>query len=477
MIPVSRRSGPLRQKIQVFRGLRAVIGPVSLDHGAPADEEDWRDAAVRPDLSEGFALPPDHPQYNLAAPSSAPPPANERYLRGMERLISAVRDLSLARDLHSVRDIVRHAARELTGADGATFILRDQDKCYYVDEDAIGPLWKGRRFPMSSCISGWAMTHKEAVVVDEIYADERIPHAAYRPTFVRSLAMVPIRTANPIGAIGNYWANNHRATNEEVKLLQALADSTSVALENVQIYAELDQRVRDRTAQLEAANKELDAFCHSVSHDLRAPLRAIRGFSAQLMAGHAEQLSAEGRAHLQRVSTAADRMSGLIDDLLNLSHITSADLRRERVNLSGMAHDVVETIRSADTQRCVEVTIAPDVEAYADRKLLRIVLENLLSNAWKFTRRRADAKIEFGLMPGSPGTFLVKDNGAGFDMEQARRLFGAFQRLHSAEDFEGTGVGLATVRRIILKHGGNIWAESAVDQGATFYFTLPGSDL
>ena len=415
----------------------------------------------------------DSPRRATVPSNVAPQGNSEKYLRGMERLISAVRELSLARDLRSVRDIVRHAARELTGADGATFILRDEDKCYYVDEDAIGPLWKGRRFPMTSCISGWAMMHRQAVVVDEIYADERIPHAAYRPTFVRSLAMVPIRTTAPIGAIGNYWASNYRASAEELKLLQALADSTSVALENVQIYSELDQRVRDRTAQLEAANKELDAFCYSVSHDLRAPLRAIRGFSAQLMSGHIEQLNDEGRGHLQRVSKAAERMSGLIDDLLNLSQITSADLRREVVNLSDVAREFVDSIRSADEQRAVEVTIAPDVEAYADRKLLRIVLENLLSNAWKFTRRRANASIEFGVVDGSRDTYFVRDNGAGFDMEQARRLFGAFQRLHSADEFEGTGVGLATVRRIILKHGGSIWAESAVDRGATFLFRLP----
>lgn len=446
---------------------------------AGADPAQPRKGRTLPTEQKGRILPTtDTPEPVRSASSPvASSMVPERYLRGTERLISAVRELSLARDLNSVQEIVRRAARELTGADGATFILRDHDKCYYVDEDAIGPLWKGRRFPMTSCISGWAMMNRQAVVVDEIYADERIPHAAYRPTFVRSLAMVPIRTDDPIGAIGNYWANNYRASNEELKLLQALADSTSVAIENIQIYSELDQRVRDRTAQLEAANKELDAFCYSVSHDLRAPLRAIRGFSAQLMSNHSGQLDQEGLAHLQRVSKAADRMSGLIDDLLNLSHITSSDLRRETINLSDMAREVVDAIRSADVQRAVEVGIAADVEAYGDKKLLRIVLENLFSNAWKFTRRRADARIEFGVLEGSMDTYFVRDNGAGFDMEQARRLFGAFQRLHSPEEFEGTGVGLATVRRIILKHGGNIWAQSAVDRGATFCFTLPGKSL
>lgn len=181
---------------------------------------------------------------------------SEHYL---ERLIHAVQELSLARDLDRVAEIVRQAARELTGADGATFVLRDGDKCFYKDEDAISPLWKGQRFPLESCISGWAMLNRQPTVIEDIYLDARIPHDAYRPTFVRSLVMVPIRTLEPIGAIGNYWAYPHRASEQEVKLLQALADSTSVALENVRVYAELEQRVEERTQQLAAANQRLSA--------------------------------------------------------------------------------------------------------------------------------------------------------------------------------------------------------------------------
>ena len=170
----------------------------------------------------------------------------------MEQLVEVVQHLSLARDLPTVMDIVRHAARKLTGADGATFVLRDNGKCFYAEEDAISPLWKGQRFPMSACISGWAMLNKQPAVIEDIYADPRIPADAYRPTFVRSLAMVPIRTIDPVGAIGNYWATQHLPSPEQLKVLQALADVTAVAMENVRVYEELEQRVQQRTSELQS---------------------------------------------------------------------------------------------------------------------------------------------------------------------------------------------------------------------------------
>lgn len=179
------------------------------------------------------------------------------YVQGLEHLVHAVQELSLARDIDAIADIVRRTARQLTGADGATFVLRDGDKCYYKDEDAIEPLWKGQRFPLAACISGWAMLNRQATVIEDIYQDARIPHDAYRPTFVRSLVMVPIRTLQPIGAIGNYWAKTYRASDEEVHLLSALADSASVAMENVQVYQELEQRVEQRTSELAATNQRL----------------------------------------------------------------------------------------------------------------------------------------------------------------------------------------------------------------------------
>jgi len=189
------------------------------------------------------------------------------YADVLSELVGVVQELSLARDLGAVMAVVRRAARELTGADGATFVLRDGDQCYYAEENAISPLWKGRRFPMSLCISGWVMLNRQSTVIEDIFTDPRIPVEAYRPTFVRSLAMVPIRTREPIGAIGNYWARPYRPSREQVAILQALADSTAVAMENVQIYGELEQRVSDRTAALREANEQLR---HEVAERRRA---------------------------------------------------------------------------------------------------------------------------------------------------------------------------------------------------------------
>ena len=210
-----------------------------------------------------------------------------QYLHGMERLVTVVQELSLARDLATIQRIVRTAARELTGADGATFVLRDNDKCFYADEDAIDPLWKGMRFPMEVCVSGWAMLNRSSVAIEDIYQDARVPADAYRPTFVKSLAMVPIRTLDPVGAIGNYWALPHRPSAQQMSLLQALADTTAVAMENVTVYGELEDRVRQRTTELRAANEEISRL--SLTDELTG-LRNRRGFF--LLAGQERKLVA-----------------------------------------------------------------------------------------------------------------------------------------------------------------------------------------
>src|SRR5467141_2247094 len=243
----------------------------------------------------------------------------------------------------------------------------------------------------------------------------------------------------------------------------------------------LEQRVAERTgelekraAELQAANGELDAFAYSVSHDLRAPLRSIDGFSQVLLEDYATQLGDAGRDSLQRVRAASQRMATLIDDLLKLARVTRAEMRTEQIDLSGMAREVVAEIERTTTgDRQVEFVIAPGLEAQGDSRLLRVVLDNLLRNGWKYTGKRPHPRVEFTAQDDNGDrVFVVKDNGAGFDMRYADKLFGVFQRLHSAAEFEGTGVGLATVRRIIARHGGRIWAEGVVDQGATFYFTL-----
>ncbi|MFN3652381.1 MAG: PAS domain S-box protein [Armatimonadota bacterium] len=237
---------------------------------------------------------------------------------------------------------------------------------------------------------------------------------------------------------------------------------------------ELETRVRERTAELQAVNQELEAFCYSVSHDLRTPLRSIEGFSRAILEDFEDQLDELGQDHLRRVMAASHRMSELIDDLLSLSRVTRAEMRRETVSLSQVARDVLADLQRAEPDRRAELVVAPDVTAVGDPRLLRVVLENLLGNAWKFTSRREEARIEFGSLSGAGGerVYFVRDNGAGFDMAYADKLFSPFQRLHSPKEFTGSGIGLATVQRVITRHGGRVWAEGSVGEGAEFYFTL-----
>ncbi len=239
---------------------------------------------------------------------------------------------------------------------------------------------------------------------------------------------------------------------------------------------ELEQRVQQRTAQLEAANKEMESFSYSVSHDLRAPLRALRGFSEVLLEAHSAQLDATGQELLRRACGAVSQMERLIEDLLKLAQVSRAELQSDEVNLSSLATEIAGELATADSFRAVKFDIAPNCVAVGDPRLVRLALDNLLRNAWKFSSKTQDAHIEFGKTAanGKEQAFFVRDNGAGFDMAYAKKLFGVFQRLHPASKFPGTGVGLATVQRIINRHGGRAWAEGVVNKGATFYFTLPG---
>jgi light-regulated signal transduction histidine kinase (bacteriophytochrome)/HAMP domain-containing protein len=238
-------------------------------------------------------------------------------------------------------------------------------------------------------------------------------------------------------------------------------------------HDELEQRVQERTSQLAASNKELEAFSYSVSHDLRAPLRGIDGFSLALLEDYEDRLDKEGKEHLQRIRAATQRMGMLIDDLLNLSRMTRAEIRKQRVNISTLVRSIAKELQDSEVERQVDFRIEDGIEATADAHLLRVVLENLLGNACKFTSKRSSARIEFGkTRRNGSSAYFVRDNGAGFDPAYASRLFGAFQRLHGTTEFPGTGIGLATVQRIIHRHGGEIWAEGAVEKGATFYFTL-----
>lgn len=294
------------------------------------------------------------------------------------------------------------------------------------------------------------------------------------------------RTAKLISEEKDYSKRAAKHSDDE---LGTLTDAFNEMLTEIQIRdsalrqseQELEQRVYERTTQLEAANKELESFAYSVSHDLRAPLRSMDGFSVALLEEYADKLDDQGKDYLQRVREASKHMAQLIDGMLELSRMTRTEMSRETVNLSALAETIFADLYKSQPERRVEFIIEPDLFVHGDVQLLRAAIENLLSNAWKFTGHCGQGKIELGALPLSetkdssqPGpTYFVKDNGAGFDMTYADKLFGVFQRLHRANEFPGTGIGLATVERIIHRHGGRIWAEARVDEGATFYFSLP----
>jgi len=224
--------------------------------------------------------------------------------------------------------------------------------------------------------------------------------------------------------------------------------------------------VRERTA-------ELEAFSYSVSHDLRAPLRTIDGFGQALLEDYDKKLDTQGKDYLARIRTATSTMAELIEDMLKLSRITRSEMDIIKVNLSNIAKSITDELRKSQPQRIVNIKIADSLEDWADPRLMRIVLENLLGNAWKFTGEKEPAEIEFGLIKKDKAEiYFVRDNGAGFDMEYEHKLFAPFQRLHNIEEYPGTGIGLAIIKRIIHRHGGKVWAEGEPDKGATFYFTL-----
>lgn len=375
--------------------------------------------------------------------------------------------------------ITRVAARALARSDGATFVLKDGGHCHYVDEDAISPLWKGQKFPLEMCVSGWAMLHQECVVIEDVTRDERIPQDAYRPTFVKSLLMVPIRKSNPIGAIGSYWRDNHRATAADIKHLQALADTVAVALENIQLYGELQGKV----LELDRANVAKDEFLTTLSHELRTPLNAICGWSQVLLS---DELDGAGEAQaLRTIDRNAKALTHIIEDLLDTSRIITKRLHLEVKPLD--IHQAIEAAVASVQLTAVQkgITIHWDQAGSAggapvgDGERLQQVLLNLLSNALKFTP--PGGVIELSLRREGPNARIdIKDTGEGIDPRFLPQMFDLFRQADgsSTRRHGGLGLGLAISRRLIEAQGGRLEAASdGPGQGSTFSIFLPLESL
>jgi two-component system CheB/CheR fusion protein len=393
------------------------------------------------------------------------------------RLLRVTRDLSFCRDLATLTATVGKAARELTGADGVTFVFREGDMCYYADEDAIAPLWKGARYPMSACISGWVMQHGEPAVVPNIYADSRIGLRAYRHTFVKSLAMVPVRPPEAIAAIGAYWASHHEPTADEISTLEMLADAAALALANVDLYGELRRSLdRERAARLKAeeANTAKNEALSIIAHELRQPLNAISAALGVMRARPDRDTGEQARAIVERQATQLDR---IVDDLLDAARVVRGQvtLHRSVVDLREIFRHSIDAVRAMTAAGEQRFTIrVPDepVVVNADGGRLQQVFVNVLSNAVKFSP--ADRDITAALARENDRAVVrVRDSGCGIDPSDLSRIFDLFERRTDWNE-PGFGIGLAVAKGLVEQHGGTIAALSAGrGHGTEIVVTLP----
>lgn len=392
------------------------------------------------------------------APSSEPglAPADA------EALLDAARDLAGAREVEDVTAIVRRAARALTRADGVTFVLREGDRVHYADEDAIAPLWKGSRFPAKACISGWAMEHRTTVVIEDVFADERIPHDLYRSTFVKSLAMVPVRREDPVAAIGAYWAAPHLADARELALLEALAGLAAVALANAALWADLRRALLAR-----------DDFLVRASHELRTPLSPLKlrlqSALRRIDTGHP---AAEVREAVAFAERDVKRLESIADALLDASRVgeRGVELSVEEVDLAEIAGDAASEIEAEGKVR-IDVVAGEPVRVVADPRRVAQVFRHLLSNAAKFGGGRPiELRVD---EDGGLARASVRDRGVGIPPGDRPRIFHRYERPAPDRHFGGLGLGLWLVREIVQAHGGSVRVESGLGEGTAFTILLP----
>jgi signal transduction histidine kinase/CheY-like chemotaxis protein len=376
-------------------------------------------------------------------------------------------------------NVIRICARELSGADGVTFVLREGDNCHYAEENAISPLWKGRRFPLKTCISGWVMLNKQPAVIEDIFSDPRIPLDAYRPTFVKSLVMVPVRASDPLAAIGAYWAQRRQPQPQEIALLQALADTTATALANVQLYESLQTALaseKDARRQAESANRAKDEFLAVLSHELRTPLTPVAGWLRLLQQREWDEQTKHALSVIDRNVQAEIR---LVEDLLDLSYIVSGKLNINPapLRLNTVIADALETVRPLATAKriVIEAQIDNGARVDADYERLQQAILNVLNNAVKFTPAGGMIRVTL-CQKDDQAEIEVRDNGEGVEPEFVPMLFKRFSQSDSSSTRRhgGLGLGLSIAHHIIDLHGGSVNATSpGKNLGATFILRLP----
>lgn len=410
-----------------------------------------------------------------------------RYTSRLEQLYELDKAILSGSDFDSIAEAAILRLREQAGSDRASMYLFDYDKgtaeiFAIADPDGTN-LPKGYTLPIEKVFTVYNPNSNSIKCIEDLenYPTKTPFHFEILENGFKAYATIPIFIEDKhLGSLNITYRKPTKFTSFQLDFASSMATSLAIAIQNlnlkkqIETYTnELENKVLERTLKLESANKELEAFSYSVSHDLRAPLRAIDGFAQALFEDYSSELDSTGKDYVRRIRNASQRMAQLIDDMLKLSRVTRHELVEEEVNLSEIAKSISAEIATNNPEREVAIGIEQDMQDTADPQLIRIALTNLFENAYKFTSKKEIASIQFGFKNENGGrVYFIKDNGAGFDMKFASKLFGAFQRLHKAEEYPGTGIGLATVQRIISKHGGRVWAESTPNIGSTFYFTL-----